>query len=457
MKAPFPRVLVIGEDIVEGFGGAGVTTSSLFAGWPRDRVAVASGWYELGASRFAGHYYRLGSREDRWMWPLSVVPRAAWKVSGPVAVVEDGVGQSSVGRGPSPLGRQTDWDGRRDRPHRRLGYAALHLTGAEPLMHGLHASDPFLAWVEEFRPEVVYSQLASLGLIRLVDELARRTGIPVALHFMDDWPTTMYRNGLLAPVVRRRLTRELRGLIVRAALLMVISDDMARAFASRYGRECIPFHNSLDLETWAAARRTARPSGQPFEILYAGRIGIANETSILEVGTATEALAGRGTDVRLTVLTLDMKHPTATMLSGFNHVDVLPAIPHGELPGRLASADLLVLPLDFDKRAQDFARFSMPTKTVEYMASGSPTLIYAPADHAVSRYASSGGWGHVVGARSVPDLIAALHLLSVSPEERERLSRRAVELSTVHHDAGPVREAFRAALQSIVAGPGPSG
>jgi glycosyltransferase involved in cell wall biosynthesis len=448
-KAGCPRVLIVGEDVVEGFGGGGVTMSCLYKGWPQERIAVASGWYELGASGFAGHYYRLGALEDRWMWPLSLLPRAAWRVSGPVVPAEKERGESTAGAEPSPLGRVSSWEGRSEALGRRLWYAALRVAGAEALMHGLHLLDSLLAWVEEFHPDVIYSQLASLGLIRLVDGLARKTGVPVALHFMDDWPTTLYREGLLAGHLRHRLDRELRALLERAALLMVISDDMARAFSNRYGREFVTFHNALDLEEWAAVRRVSWERGHPFQILYAGRIGFANQASLLDVARATEALASDGLDVRFTVLTLDMNHPAAVSMSGLAHVGVLPAIPHSEVPARLASADLLVLPLDFEERAQDFARFSMPTKTVEYMATGTPTLVYAPAENAVSRYAAAGGWGHVVGTRSGPDLTAALRLLVEDPVERERLARRSVELALAHHDAGPLREAFRAALGSI--------
>lgn len=451
--AQFPRVLIVGQDFDEVTGG-GITLSCLFKAWPRDRIAVAAGGTGLGASGFAGHYYRLGSREDRWIWPLSAVPRESWKVSGPfVPGVEHGEPEARPDS--SHFERPSSRDGRLRALGRRVGYGALRLTGADDLLRGLHLSDSFLGWVADYRPDVIYSQLASLGLVRVVGDLARETRIPVALHFMDDWPTTLYRGGLLGGHVRRRLGRELGWLLDQAALLMVISDDMARAFAGRYGHDFLAFHNALDLEEWAATRRTSWAPGHPFEILYAGKIGMSNEASLLDVARATEALAGSGMDLRLAVLTPDVTHPAAARLHNFAHVGVLPAIPHAEIPARLARADLLVLPLDFGKRAEDYARFSMPTKTVEYMASGTPTLVYAPAGNAVSRYAATQQWGYVVGRSSGADLTAGLRLLAENAGERERLAQRSVELALTHHDAGPVRDAFRTALESIVRGVGP--
>ena len=429
--------------------------SCLFKGWPRDRIAVAAGGRGLGASGFAGRYYRLGSLEDRWIWPLSAVARESWKVSGPVAPgVEHG--QSNARSDSSNPARVSSRGWRPPALGRRIGYGALRLTGANELLEGLDLSDSFTAWVNNYHPEVIYSQLASLGLIRLVGALAHETRVPVALHFMDDWPTTLCRGGLLAGYVRRKLTFELESLLNRAALLMVISDDMARAFAARYGHDFITFHNALDLREWAATRRASWVPGRPFEILYAGRIGSANVASLLDVARATEALAGDGVDLRFTVLTPDTTHATAVRLDSFAHVDVLTAIPHREMPARLAKADLLVLPLDFGEQAQDFARFSMPTKTVEYMVSGTPTIVYAPAANAVSRYAAEERWGYVVGRRSGADLAAGLRLLAENAGERERLARRSVELALAYHDARPVRDAFRAALESIARKSGPA-
>lgn len=451
-KTSYPRVLIVGQDFEEGRGG-GVTLSCLFHDWPRDRIAVASQWLELGVPGRAGRYYRLGSLEDRWIWPLSAVPREAWKISGPV-IPGAARGWSNTSPGADDRRRGPRSGGLPDTLGRRLGYRALQFMAAEDFIHGLHPSDSLLAWVHDFHPDVIYSQLSSLGLVRLVEGLARETGVPVVLHFMDDWPTTLYRSGLLAGHLRGRLGRELGALLDRAALLMVISDDMARAFKGRYGHDFMTFHNALDLGEWVSVRRTSWAPGHPFEILYAGSVNIANEAGILDVARATKALASDGMDVRLVLLTASTTRPVAVSLDGLAHVNVLPAIPHAEMPARLASADLLVLPLDFEERAQAFARFSMPTKTVEYMASGTPTLVYAPADNAVSRYAAEERWGHVVGTRSLTALTTALRLLAENPAERERLGKRAVELASARHDAGPVREAFRAALESIVSRPG---
>jgi glycosyltransferase involved in cell wall biosynthesis len=443
----YPRVLIIGEDF-DMISGGGITMSCLFGDWPRDRIAVATGGRTLGQSGFAGHYYRLGALEDRWVWPLSAVGRESWKVSGPVtpAPVDHDDYQGAPPSSPDPRPATSE-----ERPtclHRRVGSAALRALGAGDLLRGLHLSGPFREWVAAFEPDLIYSQLSTLGLVRLVDELVRDTGIPLTLHFMDDWPSTAYRRGLTGPVLRRKLIPELKTLVARASVLMAISDDMAREFETRYSRPFLAFHNALELREWESARRTSWEAGSPspFEVLYAGRIGTANEASMLDVAEAIGKLIGAGMSIRFTVVTPDSASPVAQALQRFPHVELSPAIAHREIPSRLAAADLLVLPLDFEGRGLEFARFSMPTKAVEYMASGTPTLVYAPAEHAVSRYAIAEGWAWVVGRRNGEELADGLRLLAEDGEKREHLARKAIETARAHHDAGTVREGFRSAL-----------
>jgi len=449
-SAQYPRMLIVGYgDLSPGTGG-GVTMASLCEGWPRDRIAIAAGGRDLGASGFAGHYYRLGASEDRWVWPLSVVPRQSWKVSGqitPGTDVEQERDTLHLLGGVTPDEKSRSHAGP-DGYTRRMVNAVLGFAGAKDLVHGLQLSHSFTAWVAEYRPEVVYSWVSTLGLARLLNHLAEETDARLALHFMDDWPSADYQEGALAPVLRRKLERELRSLVDRAAVVMAISDAMSREYARRYGRDFLTFHNALDLGEWAATRRTSWEATPPIEVLYTGRIGIANGSSLVDVAQAVARPALGGIQMRFTVLTPDVANPVAAKLRAMQCVEVVPAIPHAQIPARLAEADLLVLPLDFGHAEQKFARYSMPTKAVEYMASGVPTVVYAPAEHAVSQYAASGGWGLLVGTRDVGALTAAFRSLATDSAMREHFGRRAVELASANHNEDVVREAFRAALYS---------
>jgi glycosyltransferase involved in cell wall biosynthesis len=89
------------------------------------------------------------------------------------------------------------------------------------------------------------------------------------------------------------------------------------------------------------------------------------------------------------------------------------------------SADILFLPIAFDSSIPDVAKSTLPSKTVEYLASGRPILVYAPADTFVAWYFREHGCGMVVD-RSDPAMLArAIRRIIEDTELRREMGERA--------------------------------
>src|SRR5690606_3451542 len=91
------------------------------------------------------------------------------------------------------------------------------------------------AWIEAFRPELLYTILGTIGMMQLVDAIRRRFGLPLVVHFMDDWPAHLYRGGALSVVAHRRMQALIQRLVGAATARMAIGEAMADAYGSRYG------------------------------------------------------------------------------------------------------------------------------------------------------------------------------------------------------------------------------
>ena len=80
-------------------------------------------------------------------------------------------------------------------------------------------------------------------------------------------------------------------------------------------------------------------------------------------------------------------------------------LPIEEVQDQMRSAAVLFLPLSFKNAAMDEVKTVYATKTLDYLVSGVPMLVYSPSDsfHTVS--AKEGGWGLVVEEDS-PEAIA---------------------------------------------------
>ncbi|MCR9155248.1 MAG: hypothetical protein NXI09_14155 [Bacteroidetes bacterium] len=86
-------------------------------------------------------------------------------------------------------------------------------------------------------------------------------------------------------------------------------------------------------------------------------------------------------------------------------------LPIEEVQDQMRSADVLFLPLSFKNAAMDEVKTVYATKTLDYLVSGTPILVFSPADsfHTVS--AKADGWGLVVDHDSPEAIAAGIHKL----------------------------------------------
>lgn len=413
----FPRVLVLCDEPINTLSGGGVTMGNLFRGWPPDKLGQvwAHHRFEIDET-VCPTYLRLGDHK---------MPGETW--------VPDALRRRrALVRTLRPLLR----------PGIRLDYARV------------------LHWAKTFAPDVLYSQATPYPMYtwRLPRRLARDLDIPLVNHIMDDWPAAMryewpslYRQGMLSV-----LQRQLRLLFEAGACNLAISQEMAGAFAARYGKPFLPFHNMIDLTQWSTPKRDYALSNGVFQVVYLGALSEDNQVhSLREIALAVGALAQRGVKIRLTVYTGDiyLGH-YRQYLEGVPGVAHGGAVPRERLCATLASADLLALPVNFDARSLAMIQYSMPTKVPEYMASGTPVLVYAPAHVPAAAYARREGWGYGVTESDPAKLEGALLALMESETLRATLGQRGRELALRNHDARVVREQFRAVIRRAARWPG---
>lgn len=423
-----PRVLVVTSNNFNLVSGGGITLTNLFRGWPADRLANLHEDPTPEDRLVCANAYRLGGEEIRFAWP--------WSLGQAVRAVAPGAALAV------PAG-----DGRRRRLLRGLFGDGVPRT--------VRLTPRLLAWLAAARPQLIYGFLGSMAQIRLVRAVAGTLGVPVALHIMDDWPAVVYRQGVLAPVLRRAVLREFRALLQAARLRLGISEEMCAEYQRRYGYAFRPFHNALDMEAWTRDAKRDWRGGSPFTIRYVGSIlPDGQRTGLRDVWDAVARLRAAGAHLELAVHA--PRGQTAYLAPGGTPPAglVLAEPPPPEQIGRcLGEADLLVLPFNFDPRSARYVRLSMPTKIPAYMASGTPILVYGPADLATTRYAERGGWAHVVATRDAGALERALAWLVSDQPARQQLGQRAHALARERHDAARVRPAFWAALAAAANDP----
>lgn len=439
----YPKVLIIGQSF-DMISGPGITLTNLFNNWPKDRLAVISRFSSIPEMSTCENYYALDSNEDYWIWPFSYIhrkPGLAGSINKNIVMKQSTSDYSS-----NPQEAIIISDG--DSTLRNVFYSIIRMTGLQPFIRRYRVSEQLIEWINQFKPDIIYSQLSLLPLIRFIKKLVSIVNYPLVIHMMDDWPKVYHRRELFGFYNRYKMNKGLKYLLGKSSLLLAISDSMSYAYRERYGFSFQVFHNTVDISKWLPYSKTNwATTGHAFKLRYSGRIGRAISTSLVDVAKAVSNLFEKGYNIEFEVTTQsNSSNKLCAILSGFQGTTISDLVPYSCLPKSLSRADLLVMPYDFTRESRKFIKYSMPSKIPEYLISAIPILYYGPEDTAVSEYARREGWGYVVSKGEISSLETAIIELMQSEQLRSRLGQRGKQIALENHASVKVREKFRKSM-----------
>ena len=431
MNGIYPKVLIVGQYFNTSSGG-GITMSNLFAGWDKESLAVAAENINNANFEICNKYYQLGSLESKSQFPFNLNKLGQYRKSGLLSKNEQAV--------PSFAFHYS-----KKKSYKNLYDNFLSFTGLCHYRHRYKISNEFLTWVKEFSPDIIYSQLSSLDRILFIRDLHEKLQIPVAIHIMDDWPSTISQKGILKSYWHKIIDREFRNLLSASRVLMGISESMNKEYKKRYGYNFIPFHNPIDIPFWGAFSKKNYRLKNTFVILYAGRIGTGIQNCFFEIAEAINSLILKGLKIELHIQPTNFNGILNDLLK-FTFVKINKAVEYKELPKIFAAADLLLLPNDFGKKSISFLRYSMPTKASEYMISGTPILVYSSIETAVTKHALKHNWAYVVAEKDKKKLELAICKIYKEQELRSKLGNIARQYAINNYDSNKIKYQFKMLL-----------
>jgi glycosyltransferase involved in cell wall biosynthesis len=430
----FPRVLFLTPHSFNKLTGTGITFSNLFQGWPKDRIATIHDDQIPSSDEVCHCYYQLTGQEIR-KWGLSFLRMFGIQISEPGSSVEETSRQASVSL------------------HQALKYGSRLIFG-DGLPQSGHLTPELAAWIEAFRPDLIFTILGSNGLMDLVRQIREKYSIPVAVHFMDDWPSTQFRQGLLGPFQRKRMKFLVDDIVRRATVRLGICEAMCEAFEDRYGVPFQPFQNAVDVSKWSQLARDPDELSDPIRIVYAGSVlPNAQLESLADCCRAVAKLSREGLAVEMDIHSPGfLAEPHRSRLEVYPNIRLRPPLTDDEkLFDTLCQADILLMPANFDEKSVRFIRYSMPTRVPAYLATGTPILVYGPAGIAQVDYARNAEWGLVVDKRSVPRIVEALNRLIDNSALRQGISATALKTARDKHELTAIRNRFREVLVASAA------
>jgi len=188
-----------------------------------------------------------------------------------------------------------------------------------------------------------------------------------------------------------------------------------------------------------------------FTVMYSGTISISSYETLVRVLEAARFLAN-DPGIRVVIVGDGLKLPDLRARAESLHlgnVVFLPFQPYADLPGLLASADGLLVPLDKDK-----SLLSVPSKLYNFLAAGRPILGLATESSEVFQIIRDAACGLCAPPDDPVRIAAAVRALKEDPAQAAEMAAHGRRLAENMYSRRSVIDAFEKLMKSSGAGPG---
>jgi glycosyltransferase involved in cell wall biosynthesis len=297
--------------------------------------------------------------------------------------------------------------------------------------------------IRAFQADVIVACTASPFDIPASTLAALRTGTPLVVYLFDD-PIFQWEAGS----VRRfaQLWEPFWSRLAKAAI--VPNEYMARIFHERTGMQPISVRNPVsDAAFKVDLMSRSRDFNEPISIVYTGTVYHAQADAFRNLVQALECLKGR---FLLDIYTSQSEGEVAGHGVFGPHIRLHAHLEQESSYAAQRKADILFLPLAFRSPIQEVLRSSAPAKMGEYLASGRPLLVHAPADTFVVEHIRANRAGVIVDAPDPAQLSAALDRIVTGREDVASQVQNALVLAQLYR-ASAAQQSFWNLLGLIAA------
>ncbi|RMG83965.1 MAG: hypothetical protein D6714_08895 [Bacteroidetes bacterium] len=253
-----------------------------------------------------------------------------------------------------------------------------------PLMFFVGNKHSVLRQLRNFQPDLLYLRVVAepFYYLPLALFLKKNLGIPLVLHFMDDYDLHLQIEARKNPVryIQSRLYRHfLRQVIAQSDLRFAISENMARAFQTRYGASFLVAHNGIDREAFEWFQSVKYEKARPKRVLWAGAIEVDKDHRIIHhIAGAIERINADIPCEFLLNVPENFATPAKKLADRYATVRWQTYQPLEAYKKLLATASVLIIARNFDEKTRAYTQFSFHNKLPDFLASGTPVLAIGP-------------------------------------------------------------------------------
>lgn len=299
----------------------------------------------------------------------------------------------------------------------------------------------------EFKPDVVFT-IPDNDVSWCAYLTAKRLKLPLVSNFQDWWPNNLYwsESERPFPLIRRLLDWRFRRIYSASKLAFCTSDGMKEYLGPH--RDAVTLLPCPGRIPSTVPLTNLRPVSKPLRVLYTGTITGSYGRSIL-------TLSRRLADL------VEFEFLVYGPPPDWNETDVAWAkakgiykgfVPPVELHPVLASADIFLTVMSFDRSLELMSRVSFTTKFLEYAQYGRPIVVWGPSYCQPVLVAKKTAAGLAVESSDPAAVVSALEQL-MAQSEYNRYAAGAIQAAETFFSPDRIHEIFKTSLLRVIEAP----
>lgn len=433
MKYPRVIIVVMGRINLADTSNNGLLLRNLFGNFPPKNVVQIYSGGSNGDKGFFGDYYQLGYKDRRF-------GRLFFKLKNEAQLEKVGAGKNI---NLNTIQSYKQWI-------HSLGKRFLINTGFYEIIFRPRLSHEMLEWVENFRPDIIFSQGYNLTFAWLPLMLSKRLQLPIAYYPTDDWSNNRYipelgYKGVLPKLAKYIVRATARKLVESASVRIAFNHFMKEEYLERFG---VNFNVLMQGDTSArfeAISPHRLADEDEYLVVCTGDFDLYRLPLLGDLDQACGILNAKGVKVRAIVFHVNELAEITSQKSNLRYVHFKACPSHDGLVSVLRGADILFLPERFDDTAP-LISLSVSSKAHLFMFSGKPIVVYSDSITGISRYAKEDGWAAVVDKRDPQRLADTFEKLLTNRKEKQSLIDIAHGVATKNHNLSAIQNFFNVSL-----------
>lgn len=368
----YPKVLFISHNAFSKTLNNGKTFSSLFSGWPKDKIAQLYFHNEHPDFDVCENYFIITDEQ--------ILKRKKIEVG---QIITRG-NVVNVKKTQSPL-------------HSYVRKKPMSIfTMLRDIIWDSKKWDNlrFQKWVENFSPDIIFFVGGgSKFSYKITKKIADKYGIPVLLYYTDDYITMGPSLDVFGWINQIRLRLYLKKFMPVVKKIFVIGEDMKHEYSLRFKKDCIPIMNSVNISGFEKIDRYINLSKvkNSINIAYFGGLHLNRWVTLEKLGIAMRNLyENNAIQFRLFVYT--NQKPDTEIYTKINYppfIQYMGSVDQNEIINEMNKYDILIHAESFERKMTYKTRLSISTKIPEYLATGKPILGVGPSTLSSIKYLKS--------------------------------------------------------------------